>query len=225
MLVVRMHTEAIYSSIFAKKHDLSRLNVAHNTYHHFVGNGLFDSDLDIVLYSNTQGSTETLSSVLCKLDNPLINSHHDIIITECSLPPASSPPPPSLENITAPRIANTRQKTVWDDEGIAAYELAVSSELSRLQETWGPVCSSSPSSMSVLLSTTYSLFRTAAAATNKVIKLGVTRTCKRKYSSVIPKLQQQLLCAHKHLRKVSSSQSPAAVTVTVTVTVTVICTV
>ena len=72
---------------FLTKHNLHRLHISHLTYHHFIGNGLFDSDLDVVLYSNTPSATETLVDVICKLQNPLINSLHDIIISEFTLPP------------------------------------------------------------------------------------------------------------------------------------------
>ena len=37
---------------FLAQHNLLRLNITHKTYHHFVGNGAFDSDLDVVLFSN-----------------------------------------------------------------------------------------------------------------------------------------------------------------------------
>ena len=76
---------------FLLKHNLLRLKIPHHTCHHFVGNGLFDSDLDIILYSDTPGTSEVLSNVLCKFDNPLINSLHDIVVTSFTLPPAPAP--------------------------------------------------------------------------------------------------------------------------------------
>ena len=156
---------------FLLKHNLLRVEIPHKTYHHFVGNGLFDSDLDLLLFSNTPGCSEELTKVVCKLDNPLINSLHDIVLSKFTLPPAPPPPPPSQENLTAPRIPNTRQKVLWSVEGIAEYQSAVGVELERLRDTWGESSTTSPSSMAVLLSSTYSLLNTAAAATNQVIKL------------------------------------------------------
>ena len=72
------------------QHSLQKLPIKHNTYHHFIGNGLFDSDLDIVLFSNLPGCSESLSDIICKNSNPLIDSHHDIVVSSFSLPP--SPP-------------------------------------------------------------------------------------------------------------------------------------
>ena len=40
---------------FLVKHNLLRVDINHKTYHHFVGNGLFDSDLDVLLFSNSPG--------------------------------------------------------------------------------------------------------------------------------------------------------------------------
>ena len=40
---------------FLLKHNLLRVEISHKTYHHFVGNGLFDSNLDVLVYSNTPG--------------------------------------------------------------------------------------------------------------------------------------------------------------------------
>ena len=195
-------------------HHLTRLNLHHNTYHHFIGNGAFDSDLDIILSSVAPGCSESLVKIICKNDNPLINSLHDIIITSFSLPPAPHSPPPTEENITAPRISNDRQKVIWNEEGVEAYKSAISGELVRLRETWGQASSSSPSCMSLFLSSTYSVMRTTAANTNRVIKLGEARTAKPKKSPEIVKLQRAVLSAHKHKSLISASPSTPAAAVT-----------
>ena len=68
-----------YFHHFLIKHDLHRLHLSHPTYHHFVGNGLFDSDLDVVLYSNIPGASEKLSNIICKFFHSLSSSGKGII--------------------------------------------------------------------------------------------------------------------------------------------------
>ena len=65
---------ALFES-FKRVENLREVQFDHLTYHHFVGNGLSDSKLDRILYSH---GNETLKTVICKLDNPLVESHHDI---------------------------------------------------------------------------------------------------------------------------------------------------
>ena len=72
-----------------KKHFLKRVESIHPTYHHFLGlNGEFDSNLDVLLYSDE--CNETLSKQICKLIVPLIESHHDMLLYEVALPFCSS---------------------------------------------------------------------------------------------------------------------------------------
>ena len=158
---------------FLSQHNLHRTILGHNTYHHFIGDGQFDSDLDVLLYSNIPNCTEILTDILCKHRNPLLESHHDLIISSFSLP--SSPPAPASRHlITAPKIPNDRQKVLWSEEGVAEYAAAAGPGLAGLRERWEGSLSS-PSCMSVLLSSTYSLLKSTAAATNRVINLGEDR--------------------------------------------------
>ena len=46
---------------FLKKHDLHRVHLPHPTYHHFVGEGLFDSDLDVLIFSNVPDFSKKVS--------------------------------------------------------------------------------------------------------------------------------------------------------------------
>ena len=71
---------------FLDKHNFLNLNLKHPTYHHFLGGGAWDSSLDVILYQNFHGVSEELSRIVCKLSNPLLNSHHDIVLTSFSLP-------------------------------------------------------------------------------------------------------------------------------------------
>ena len=105
---------------FCSTHLFSKIPLHHPTYHHFIGDGCFDSEIDILLVYGKDVS-ETLSQIICKLDSPLVESHHDIILSSCSLPIARAPP--SEEDLVmAPRISNNRTKIIWSEDGIKAYE-------------------------------------------------------------------------------------------------------
>jgi hypothetical protein len=68
--------------------------------------------------------------------------------------------------------------------------------------------------MSLLLSSTYSVMRTTAANTNRVINLGEARAAKPKKSPEINKLQRAVLSAHRHKSLLSSSPSSSAAALT-----------
>ena len=70
---------------------LKRVPLFHKTYHHFVGLGSYDSDIDLILHSSAVTIPETVSEILCKLEQPLILSHHDIIVSKFSVPADSGP--------------------------------------------------------------------------------------------------------------------------------------
>ena len=101
---------------FSSSLSLKRLPLCHPTYHHFVRDGNFDSEIDVILYHGKDIS-ETLSEIICKLESPLVESHHDVILSTCSLPSASIPPP-HQDLLEAPRVPNDRIKTIWNDDGI-----------------------------------------------------------------------------------------------------------
>ena len=183
------------------QHSLHRVHIDHNTYHHFVGKGEFDSKLDVIIFSNFASTTEEVNEVICKHTNPLVNSHHDLIVSSFFLP-VSTPPPPSLNNITAPRVHNDRQKVMWSDEGFALYKDILGSSLVQLRQRWQEAASS-PSIMSVLLSSTYSLFQVSAASSNSVINLGKTRAKKIMKSHIISRLQRDVLRAQHNLESVT----------------------
>ena len=191
---------------FIARHNLHRLAINHNTYHHFIGTGQFDSDLDVILFTNTPGQSESLHEIICKHKNPLIDSHHDLIITSCTIPLAPAPITNSHIKTIAPKIQNSRQKVLWSEEGVVAYSAAVSGALEDLQERWEDSLSS-PASMSALLSSTYTLLKTTAAATNKVINLGESRPVKFLKSPVISRLRNIVLAAHRHLVSITSTAS------------------
>ena len=62
------------------EHSLSSVPILHKTYHHFTGGGLSDSNLDKILFSSCIETAEKVVDIICKETNPLINSHHDLIV-------------------------------------------------------------------------------------------------------------------------------------------------
>ena len=55
-----------------KDYRLAQTETGHNTYHHFVGNGMYDSDIDILLNTENKNVSETVTKILCKHDHPSI---------------------------------------------------------------------------------------------------------------------------------------------------------
>ena len=186
---------------FLEKYEFVNLDIKHPTYHHFLGDGAWDSNLDVILYQSTQPVNEELLSIVCKMSNPLLSSHHDMILTSCYLPPKVNE---ASENaVTAPKVKNTRTKIYWDPIGIAAYNDLVAEPLSRLRDTWGNP--DSASSMSILLACTYSVLSDAAVATNHSIELGEERKLKSRHHPKVRQAEKLLLTCNKNFAKLSSS--------------------
>ena len=186
---------------FLSKFSLLRVHIDHPTYHHFMGNGAFDSSIDVLLHSDSPLISESLTSVICKSHNPLIQSHHDIILSTFTLSPAEITP--LDENITAPKVDNNRVKILWSEEGIAKYQEYVGDHLTRLRETWSDP--SSPASMSILLSSTYSLLSSAATQTNKSIPLSEPPKQKPRHFPEIHRLQKDMINKHKIFKHLIST--------------------
>ena len=190
---------------FLDKHDLLQLDLVHPTYHHFLGDGLFDSSLDVLLYKKLPQVSEHLKTIVCKLSNPLINSHHDAIVSTFSVPPSHSA---AVEEdlVVAPKVPNMRAKIVWDSDGICCYQSLIGDNLKRLRETW---CNpDSPASMSVLLSSTYSILSEAAAATNHHVDLGAKVKPKPRHHPHISSARRHLLVSHKKFTQLTALACP-----------------
>ena len=148
---------------------LTEITISHPTYHHFKGNGSSDSHLDRIMFSNNLPHTEQLVSIICKHDNPLVASHHDIVLTSWSLTNLCEKAA-SEELVKAPKITNNRSKVIWTEEGIEAYQDLVAPHLHRLQELWLST-KSSKTSLSLLLESTNRILTTSASKSNKAIAL------------------------------------------------------
>ena len=149
--------------------NLSRVSISHNTYHHFLGNGASDSDLDVLLFSNQNMVHEELLDLLCCQQHPLVDSHHDLVVSAATIPSRPEASTDRSQNIHAPRVQNTRQKIVWSTEGIAEFEKITSNLLPEIRKRW--LTSSSKASTSVLIQSTNFLLNHTASITNRAISL------------------------------------------------------
>ena len=180
---------------FCSSLSLTRVHLNHPTYHHFVGDGAFDSEIDVLLYHG-KDVKEDLINIVCKLDSPFVNSNHDAILSRCFIPCAPVCPP-EKDLVVAPRIPNARTKIIWNDEGILEYERILGSSLADLRFRWGNF--SSLSSLSMLLSTTYKILSFAAVSTNKSIDLSSARSKKASISPDVRSGERNVLKSKKLL--------------------------
>ena len=176
---------------FCTSYNLKFVDINHKTYHHFMGQGSSDSDLDVLLYSDHDNVGEHLAHVRCGQVDQIIDSHHDVLISACTIPSSISSiiHPPFHP---APRIENGRHRVVWTDEGIAEYEMIVSRLLPGIRNRW--LFSSSQVSTSMLLQSTNTLLSLAASLSNRIVSLAATKSVK---SEKTP----------KHIRKAKNALS------------------
>ena len=160
------HKRASVFSAFVKKWNLQKTFIGHPTYHHFLGNGRSDSELDVLLHSSV--NSERLVEIVCRLDFPAIASLHDVLISTFSLS-AVKVAGQDLSLPKAPRVHNNRVKIRWSKEGINSYKNLLSNSLTKLRESW--LDPSSPNSMSILLRSTNDLMNECAKSTNKFTDL------------------------------------------------------
>ena len=66
---------------FLEEFSLTQVPILHPTYHHFVGDGKFDSNIDILLHTKLGNVSEVVTDIMCIKNDPEISSHHDMIIS------------------------------------------------------------------------------------------------------------------------------------------------
>ena len=156
--------------------NLMNLPLNHPTHHHFVGNGDYDTQLDVLLFHGAPHQSESLLDVVCGKVNPLISSHHDMVISTflSSIIPFNPPPPA----IIAPKVPNTRVKVLWNQEGQHHYETLLSSTLPLLQNSL--LSPGSPSLSKILLNCTNFALNRAAEISYRTIPLSKPPTQKMK---------------------------------------------
>ena len=171
----------------------------HNTYHHFIGNGLFDSNIDIIMHSSNFLESEKIVDILCQANYPEVDSHHDIILSSVTLPFLASAPTEGL--ILAPRIPSSLHRITWTDCNLPAYEAEVSDALARIRQNWQEP--GSPVSVSILLELTYKVLSNAALKTNRSVH--PNQKNKRKHL----KVPKDILIAQQTLRKTHTALKTA----------------
>ena len=55
---------------FMRRFSFLRVFIGHDTYHHFVGEGQHDSDIDVLLHTQQPDVGEVVTSVMCVKDHP-----------------------------------------------------------------------------------------------------------------------------------------------------------
>ena len=172
---------SILLNTFIQAEGLFELDIPHQTYHHFLGQGVSDSKLDRILYT-CKLQPEFLVKIHCKLEHPLVDSHHDVVVSSFACvheESSGSSEDPAL--LIAPKIDNTRHRILWDDDGIMAYQKLILPHLRRLQCTW---LTESPSrtSMALFNDFTTNLLTSSARFTNQSRPL-MPSDCRRNQST------------------------------------------
>ena len=161
-------------SDFLSTFQLVTLQLFHMTYHHFMGNGLFDSEIDVIILQKSSINSEKVERILCSKTNPEIDSHHDMILSTIVIPCQNIPDQEELL-LSAPKIPHRRQRVIWSN--IPAYQDLLSSKLGQLRSDWGD--SDSIKSFSILLQVTSDILDYAAAQTNKTVPLNASAKAKK----------------------------------------------
>ena len=181
---------------FINNLELQDVPTNHNTYHHFVGDGMFDSSIDIIMHSKNIDFPERIIGVLCQTEYPEVDSHHDVILSSLCLP---CNPPADINPPSAPRIKNSLHRVVWASENLPDYVTEVSSKLPMLRKNWSS--SGSEISVSILLELTNEVLSNAATNTNKSVPLNQKPSTKNlKIAKEIVIARQQLRKAHRLLK-------------------------
>ena len=155
---------------------------------------------------------EILQNIICKLSNPCIDSHHDVLISTWTLTDESLDEV-SQENIAAPIVPNHRHKVLWTDAGIEAFQELVLPQLERLQGIWLP-SSPSKTSLSLLLESTTNILTSCASLTNKTVSLASHPDPKsRKTPRIVRLSANKLLKKSKKLKSLSNHHKVSNITI------------
>ena len=162
-----------------KEYDLFCVPIQHPTYHHFTGNGLYDSHLDIIAFSSSYKNVgETIDHIICSLTQPEMSSHHDILISTMKIG-QTSPSSQAQQVSDAPRIEHTSRIIHWTDEGIEDYQNLVADHMQALCEHFSE--SRSHTMTSLLIQYTNDLLVNAARCTNPSSEPQTKKTHKRSF--------------------------------------------
>ena len=176
--------------------NLRCVQIDHKTYHHFLGNGLFDSNIDVIMHVDDKDITEEVLNIYCKKDFPDIGSHHDIIASSFTLPRISTES--TIPSFETPIIQNKRTRIVWSTEAIPVYQSLLGTSLSDLRDRW--CVPDSRTSVSLLIQLSSEILSAAASSSNTSISLSEQRAPK---SARVPKA---IKSAQNKIRRICSTR-------------------
>ena len=190
-----------------RDYNLIKSDTGHNTYHHVVGDGLYDSDIDILLHISEQNVSEDICEIICKNDDPTILSHHDIILSNFSIPTQAIIQTRKLHD-AAPRVDHTRTRVSWSEHGQQEYCELVAPHLRDVRDKW--LDPSSQMSMSILLSVTNDILTKCATMTNEYKVVGTNHAAKSKRIPKAIKLAtNKMIKAHRVYKKNNQAKEPS----------------
>ena len=193
---------------FKKNLKLTSVPMRHKTYHHFLGEGLFDSEIDVILHNGENSSAEVLQNIFCKSECPWIESHHDAIVSSFNLPKKATEIHPT--HCQAPTVPNVRKKVNWSDESLDDYKELLGDNLANLRKRW--LQPSSKTCVSVLLQTTSEILCLAAESTNSTINLSERKPAKSvKVPAVITRSLKRIKLTWRSLKRCSLTGSDAKI--------------
>ena len=169
---------------FLEENKFSSASINHKTYHHFTNNGLSDSSIDVILFSDVTSDgtpstvTESVSKLLCIKTNANVDSSHDVILSTFLLP-VKPQVDDSSGNIREPKIEHSKHMILWSEEGIIQYQKLLSQCLPNLKEDYCDV--DDRETASVLRQVTNHMLTEAAMQTNKKVMLGEAPKAKKPF--------------------------------------------
>ena len=152
---------------FISQYQISQINVQKPTYHHHIGDGIFDSFLDSALLINPPPNVSlSLSHQLCPLIYDILDSKHDTLIVRLQVPILQKPIP---EVSRAPTIDFIPIRIKWTQNGIIDFSNKVSPILDQLVANYS--ISSSKALFDIFFQSVNKTLIAYATATNKSISL------------------------------------------------------
>ena len=109
----------------------------HKTYHHFMGEGSSDSSIDVILLKHSAIEiSENIKKIICSKDDPRVDSKHDIIISQLTIPFICMQIPDPTPANDPPTIHNTKHRIIWSEQGILDYRELLANTLLDIQQNW-----------------------------------------------------------------------------------------
>ena len=185
---------------FCSEMCLKHVLIEHKTYHHFLGNGLFNSNIDIILHSNSIKYPESVTKIFCQDEYPYLCSHHDPILSEVAIPKKAKDTSENDDFPKAPTVKNLRHKITWSDDMAPDYQARIAPVLSKIRGDWS--IPNSVASLSILLDITNSALSLAAKETHGFKSLNLAhKNKKRRTTKMIILARKDLHSSHKALKK------------------------